>query len=33
MKEKKDSFGESNRAMVTEREEIEMKRVRVRWVG
>ena len=30
MKEKDDSFNESNRAMVTEGEENEMKRVRVR---
>jgi len=30
MKEKDDSFSESNRAMVTEGEENEMKRMRVR---
>ena len=33
MKEKEDSFSESNRAMVTEEEENEMKSVRVRRVG
>ena len=33
MKEKEDSFNESNRAMVTEGEENEMKRVSVRRVG
>ena len=33
MKEKEDSFSKSNRAMVTEGEENEIKRVRVRWVG
>ena len=33
MKEKEDNFSESNRAMVTEGEENEMKRVRVRRVG
>ena len=33
MKEKEDSFGESNRAMVTEEGENEMKSVKVRRVG
>ena len=33
MKEKEDSFSKSNRAMLTEGEENEIKRVRVRWVG
>ena len=33
MKEKEDSFTESNRAMVTKGEENEMKRVRVGQVG
>ena len=33
MKEKEDSFSKSNRAMVTEGEENEMKRVRERQVG
>ena len=33
MKEKEDSFNESNREMVTKGEENEMKRVKVRRVG
>ena len=33
MKDREDNFSESNRAVVTEGEENEMKRVRVRWVG
>ena len=33
MKEKEDSFNESNKVMVTKGEENEMKRVRVRRVG
>ena len=33
MKEREDNFSESNRAVVTEGEENEMKRVKVRRVG